>query len=209
MYRCGQLCVCFCGEDSILSNLAPYDLTLFIHGAKHEFNSSEQAYQWSKLHWLRLHQEAELLLNHTSPKQVMFAARTALTSERENLKQNPTQLVAFQDLEAAWKSHYATQVLQDLAIRKATAFPTFANELQINRNKLFIEATKDSFWGCGYTAGQIRNMSEAHLVQNIRGSNTMGKILSTVAEQLYLRDVDAVIIAPLQYEQFREGHKQF
>ena len=189
MYRESGTVVCFCGARSTLSNLAPYQLTIRLHEATDttpprdvHFNSSEHAYQWTKLHFLGLHQEADWIFRHESPMAAMQGAKAEIGVHVRGLRRkDPQAASALEDRIQLWRNHRAEDVLEDLAIRKAKAYPHFAALLLRNNGKRFVEATPDKHWGCGFPTHKVQTMSDRELLATMPGQNRMGQILTAVA----------------------------
>lgn len=170
MLRVGDKTVCFAGEDSVCSNLAPFNLSTEL-GA---FSSTEQAYHFVKLRWLGLHTAAAAIREFASPKFAMLWARAQLQSE---ISQGHVTRARLEE----WDETYARQVIMELAVRKMRQYDAFRDLLVANVDKLFVEATIDPKWGVGLHTAAVRSNSEAWLLQHRKGQNRFGEILDDVS----------------------------
>lgn len=182
MYLLGEKVVCFSGENSVLSNLARYHLQL---GQVH-FNSTEQAYQWSKLRWLGLYVAADELLGISSPHEVMMRAREKLREVRAGIS-DPSETQRLEENLMTWRHRLAVPTLYQLALHKADSYPEFKQRLVNNADKLFVEATTDHYWGCGLNYRRVVQCVEADesgFINSMPGQNVMGQILGDVAREV-------------------------
>jgi len=207
MFRVGKQAVFFAGEDSTVSNLAPVRIPVTVRDGdvkhKYTFKSVEHGYQWAKLHWLRLHQDAELLLDMTSPMSAMKYARRIIDYEHHNRAVHGDG-AAFKERLDLFREYYAEQILRDLILRKANQDQSFRAILSTNSHKQFVEVTSSSYWGNGLAAHKAKNYSEAVILQRGKGENRTGRLVGSVAEQL--RWEEEAILVPLNYAPFFAGY---
>ena len=171
----------FSGEQSTLSNLVRCNVRVRCSSNPRgyiDFASSEHAYHWAKLQWMGEREAADNLHNYASPMAMMRSVK--LVTGRIKNSYRGTDLVT------GWRDVYAEQLLLDLVLLKTQQHPWFETALRDNRQKTFIEATPDSFWGCGIHRSSVVNLSDNELLARMTGQNRFGKILGTAAELLDL-----------------------
>lgn len=193
--------VLFAGEDSELSNLCKTHIsTKLLTGVTVNFNSVEQGYQWAKLHYVGLHEDADLLLKLDEPRQAMKFARHSISHYRA-MNDHPKVWYMEQRL-VMWRDFYAEQVLLDLILRKAKRDRRFEYNLSIYKDKTFAEATKDCHWGWGINTNQAQRFSEKDIRLSKYGENRMGELLSQAAEMMDHWRIHGQIVSPLIYDNF-------
>lgn len=193
--------VLFAGEDSELSNLCKAHIsTKLLTGVTVNFNSVEQGYQWTKLHYVGLHDDADLLLKMDNARQVMKFARHSISHYR--MMRDHSEVWYMEQRLVMWRDFYAEQVLLDLILRKAKSDRRFEYNLKIHKDKTFAEATKDNHWGWGINAIQAHRLSEKDIWLCKYGENKMGELLSQAAEMMDHWRQHGQIVSPLIYDNF-------
>lgn len=145
----------FQGEHSIFSNF--YSVQVRYNG--HVFPSSEHAYQFDRATYVGDHRTASEIFHAFSPQEAKRLAK----------KVGPSKV---------W-DQVKLDRMYDIAYAKFSQNPRLKTELLKTSPAPLIEATHDTFWGCGYTLG-ARNLT----VGNWHGRNQMGVILANCRTQL-------------------------
>ena len=180
----GTTVIRFSGPGCILSNLNFHDIVL--RGSNVDlpgpddrvFLSSEHAYHWTKLHFLGLHNEAEDFwddfrsVNRPADAfNLMRAGRfyydQALASSWDAAKDDLARRLG------DWRDLHATQVLEDLVMRKARTNFKLHQFLGQNSDKWFVEATPHKIWGYG---SPDMPKADDDFLKAMKGENRMGKI---------------------------------
>lgn len=215
MFRVGETVVCFAGEDAIISNIAP-DMPIDIpgHGT---FKSTEHAYQWAKLHWFGLHNDAERVRAAPTPRRAMMMTKGIHKHYRRAGSEQ--QRADFAEAETTWTEFWGSPVLRDLFFRKCAQHPVVKEFVRNNSHKVFVEATTNWHWGVGLHAARLGKLSDNEIIELLdvpettvdsKGKvqykwrwNHFGNIVGQVA--LMLQDMSETRPAPLDFGYFVAG----
>ena len=129
-----------------------------LHYSGKSFNSSEQAYQYTKAIFHGEKNVSKEILHTTDPRRIK-----KLGDFRESV---------------AWKNEKVA-FLQEILLKKAVCCSDFRAEVS-DPNAVFVEAVQDPFWGSGMNYEETCNATPGQWT----GANVMGTLLSKVRSRL-------------------------
>ena len=147
----------FRGQSDPLSNFYNIGGNKLLYSGRY-FNSSEQAYQYTKVSFHGQKKLAKEILQTTDPRTLK-----KLGDIRESM---------------AW-NRQKVDFLRDILVKKATCCPEFRTEVG-DPNAIFVEAVQDPFWGSGMTYQETCNTRPGQW----NGANVMGTLLSQIRSRL-------------------------
>jgi predicted NAD-dependent protein-ADP-ribosyltransferase YbiA (DUF1768 family) len=158
--------IIFSGAESPLSNLFVHASGTCITIDGKCFRSSEHAYQYFKLTFLKRTDQANAVFSLAYPRDAMMLGKLIAPGEKDR-----------------WMSGPAFHTMRWVLAHKAYYNDIFRFSLQQHPHCVFMEATRNQAWGTGFTHGQMRGRVNAGLNPCLDnpGSNWMGQALSHVA----------------------------
>ena len=194
--------VVFAGAASPFSNFYPCTVRLY----HREFGCTEVAYQWAKLHYFRLHREAE----HVAGFQSGSKAKT--TADRMIEEAYPKKIGDASHLHDHWRRVHAEDVLFDLNMRKYLQNDLLRTWLKSSHEATLAEGTTDVYWGTGVTLENTKKISlEAEYRRRWgkqRAQNKFGEILMKVRRMIdvyvEILKCDTPRMFPIQWIDYHE-----
>ena len=171
----------FNGPNTPLSNFFPCKIDY----QEHEYNSTEQVYQWIKAVDIGNTYIADEILAHNDP--------FAIKKLSNNL---PAEAVK------RWHERCGIYLMMELLNLKYEQVPEFQDECNSLQNTLLFESTTDTFWGIGYRKQEAKHVKFDHYM----GQNTLGWIIMLICDTKLGKDTTWIKAAYYKYPQICAFH---